>query len=67
MTLVRKLPHYGTYGYLGFTDNTFTNVMKGVFPVLNSELDYVIPYADNPVINQTLESRRALAYPLKDK
>ena len=67
MALARKLPHYGGYGYLGFTDNTYTNVLKGVFPVLNSELDYVIPYADNPVINQTLESRRALAYPFKDK
>jgi hypothetical protein len=67
MALARKLPHYGGYGYLGFTDNTFTNVLKGVFPVLNSELDYVIPYPDYPVINQTLESRRALAYPLKDK
>jgi len=67
MVLARKLPHYGGYGYLGFTDNTYTNVLKGVFPVLNSELDYVIPYPDYPVINQTLESRRALAYPLKDK
>ncbi len=63
MALGRKLPHYGGYGYLGFTGSEFTNVLKGSFPVLNSVLDYLIPYEDKPTVNQKLKSRKALVYP----
>jgi aminopeptidase N len=63
IVLARKLQHYGSYGYLGFTGSEFTNVLQGGFPVLNSALDHVIPYEDHPSVNQKLKSRRALAYP----
>ena len=36
--LISKLPHYGKYSYLGFTDDEPTNIVKGQWPVLNSPL-----------------------------
>ena len=36
--LVAKLPHYGKYGYLGFSGNAPTNKLKGELPVLNSPM-----------------------------
>ena len=60
LTLGRKLLHYGGYGYLGFEGSEFTNVLKGSLPVLNSVLDYVVPYDDHPSINQKLKPRNAL-------
>lgn len=36
--LVRKLPHYGKYSYLGFEGDEPVNVEKGEWPVLNSPL-----------------------------
>jgi aminopeptidase N len=36
--LIRKLPHYGKYGYLAFTGNEPTNISKGQWSVLNSPL-----------------------------
>ncbi|MEA3503823.1 MAG: M20/M25/M40 family metallo-hydrolase [Bacteroidota bacterium] len=36
--LIRKLPHYGKYSYLAFTNNEPTNIAKGQWPVLNSPL-----------------------------
>jgi aminopeptidase N len=42
--LARKLPHYGGYGYLGFTGSEFTNVLKGGLPVLNPVLEKLITY-----------------------
>jgi hypothetical protein len=36
--LVRKLPHYGKYSYLGFEGDEPVNVAKGEWPVLNSPL-----------------------------
>ena len=59
--LSRKLFHYGSYGYLGFEGDAPDNVLKGVFPVLNSRLDHVIPYADHPAIENKLPARKALA------
>ena len=56
----RKLFHYGSYGYLGFEGEKATNVLKGVFPVLNSSLAHVIPYPDRPGITQKLSHRKAL-------
>lgn len=58
--LARKLLHYGSYGYLGFEGTAPDNVLKGVFPVLNSALDYMIPYPDHPGISQALPVRKAL-------
>lgn len=59
--LSRKLTHYGGYGYLGFEGDEPSNVLKGVFPVLNSHLDHVISYPDQPEIHQKLSAREALA------
>ncbi len=59
--LTRKLVHYGSYGYLGFEGEAPDNVLKGVFPVLNSRLDHVIPYPDQPEVTQTLPIRKALS------
>ncbi|MFC2080108.1 M1 family metallopeptidase [Bacteroidota bacterium] len=59
--LARKLFHYGSYGYLGFEGDAPDNVLKGVFPVLGSQLEYVIPYSDSPAIEQRLEGRKALS------
>jgi len=61
MVLARKLPHYGSYGYLGFTGSEFTNVLKGMLPVLNSAMDYVIPYDDHPKVTGHLQPREALS------
>jgi hypothetical protein len=61
VSLGRKLMHYGNYGYLGFTGNEYTNVLKGSFPVMNSVLDHVIHYKDHPAIHQKLENRKALS------
>lgn len=36
--LARKLPHYGKYGYLGFTGDEPTNTVKGQWPVTESPL-----------------------------
>ncbi len=36
--LVRKLPHYGKYSYLGFEGDEPVNVEKGEWPVVNSPL-----------------------------
>ncbi|MFA5970891.1 MAG: M20/M25/M40 family metallo-hydrolase [Lentimicrobiaceae bacterium] len=36
--LIRKLPHYGKYSYLGFEGDEPVNVAKGEWPVLNSPL-----------------------------
>lgn len=59
--LSRKLFHYGSYGYLGFEGDAPDNVLKGIFPVLNSRLDYVIPYPDQPAISQHLIPAKSLA------
>lgn len=36
--LIRKLPHYGKYSYLGFEGDEPVNIAKGQWPVLNSPL-----------------------------
>ncbi|MCB9063501.1 MAG: hypothetical protein H6622_18410, partial [Halobacteriovoraceae bacterium] len=36
--LVRKLPHYGKYSYLGFEGDEPTNIAKGQWAVINSPL-----------------------------
>lgn len=59
--LSTKLMHYGSYGYLGFEGDSPDNVLKGVFPVLNSKLDYIIEYPDHPVIKSRITNRKALS------
>ena len=60
--LSRKLFHYGSYGYLGFEGDAPDNVLKGVFPILNSQLEHVISYPDHPRIKQKLNNRKALGH-----
>jgi len=47
--LRRKLPHYGTYSFLGFAGDEPTNIVKGQWPVLASPMSVLLtPTADNP-------------------
>jgi len=57
--LIRKLPHYGKYSYLGFEGDEPVNVAKGEWPVFNSPLVKVLKSgAENTVM---IEKREALA------
>ena len=56
--LIRKLPHYGKYSYLGFEGNSPANVMKGTFPALNSPLHIQIDEDSKTKAN--LKARKAL-------
>ena len=53
--LVRKLPHYGKYGYLAFEGDEPVNIAKGQWPVLNSPLVKVF---DKKAQNITIEEKR---------
>jgi len=57
--LIRKLPHYGKYSYLGFEGDEPVNVAKGQWPVFNSPLVKVL----NPNTQNVagFEKREALA------
>ena len=57
--LVRKLPHYGKYSYLGFEGNEPVNIVKGQWPVLSSPLVKVFEKSAQNV-NMT-EKRKPLA------
>jgi len=57
--LIRKLPHYGKYSYLGFEGDEPTNVAKGQWPVFNSPMESVFDPAGQ-FINVN-EPRQALA------
>lgn len=48
--LGRKLPHYGKYSYLGFTDDEPVNVVKGQWPVVQSPMSVLLPQADGRVV-----------------
>jgi predicted metalloprotease with PDZ domain len=56
--LIRKLPHYGKYSYLGFTDDAPDNILKGTLPVINSPLS--INYENN--LKEPAYKETALAY-----
>ncbi len=58
--LTRKLPHYGKYSYLGFEGDEPTNVLKGVFPIINSPLSVMITDQDDN-IQAKLSVRKALS------
>lgn len=57
--LARKLPHYGKYSYLAFTDNAPTNSAKGQWPAVNSPLVAIIDKTKTTAAR--LEPRPALA------
>jgi len=40
--LRRKLPHYGTYSFLGFAGDEPTNIVKGQWPVLASPMSVLL-------------------------
>jgi aminopeptidase N len=47
--LGRKLPHYGTYSFLGFTGDEPVNTVKGQWPVLASPMSVLLaPAAGSP-------------------
>jgi aminopeptidase N len=47
--LGRKLPHYGTYSFLGFTGDEPVNIVKGQWPVLASPMSVLLaPAAGSP-------------------
>ena len=59
--LIRKLPHYGKYSYLGFEGNKPSNVLKGSFPALNSIMFYTIEKnKTSQVVFPKLKERKAL-------
>jgi aminopeptidase N len=58
--LIRKLPHYGKYSFLGFEGDEPTNILKGEWPVVNSPLTYRIDKAAKVKIN--IHKEKALAY-----
>ena len=47
--LARKLPHYGKYGYLGFTGDEPTNTVKGQWPVTESPLSIALGDSGSPL------------------
>jgi aminopeptidase N len=62
--LSRKLPHYGTYSYLGFSGDEPTNIAKGQWPVLQSPMTVQLPQVDGqlaPVTRAKLPSQPPLA------
>ncbi len=57
--LVRKLPHYGKYGYLAFEGDEPVNIAKGQWPVLNSPLVKI--FDDKGKNMEIKEQRKPLA------
>jgi len=57
--LIRKLPHYGKYSYLGFEGDEPVNVAKGQWPVFSSPL--VKLFKANTQNENVVEKREALA------
>ncbi len=58
--LIRKLPHYGKYGYLGFEGAEPTNILKGEWEILNSPLVKILDNSKN--VSVQLPKEKALAY-----
>jgi len=48
--LARKLPHYGKYGYLGFTGDAPQNTVKGQWPVTDSPLSMALGDSKQPLV-----------------
>jgi len=47
--LIRKLPHYGKYGYLVFEGDEPKNVVKGTWPSSREGLDYTFTKGTYPL------------------
>jgi hypothetical protein len=61
--LGRKLPHYGTYSFLGFAGDEPVNIMKGQWPVLASPMSVLLtPATGGPP--QELAAQLAPRHPL---
>ncbi|RLD48245.1 MAG: peptidase M28 [Bacteroidetes bacterium] len=58
--LIRKLPHYGKYSYLAFTEDEPTNIAKGQWPVTNSPLVKI--FSKDAEKLSVITDRKALAY-----
>ncbi len=58
--LIRKLPHYGKYSFLGFEGDEPTNILKGEWPVINSPLTFVLDKTAEIKVN--IPQEKALAY-----
>ncbi|NOX18110.1 MAG: M20/M25/M40 family metallo-hydrolase [Chlorobi bacterium] len=58
--LLRKLPHYGKYGYLAFEGTEPSNIVKGIWQVQNSPMIKVLDKRHENVQPQ-LEKREPLA------
>ncbi|MGE5354877.1 MAG: M20/M25/M40 family metallo-hydrolase [Deltaproteobacteria bacterium] len=56
--LVRKLPHYGKYSYLGFEGDEPVNILKGQWEVINSPLTKIIDFSNTKQFSP--EKRKAL-------
>lgn len=57
--LIRKLPHYGKYGYLAFTGDEPVNIAKGQWEVLNSPM--VKLFTEDAASLSVKTNRKALA------
>lgn len=62
--LIRKLPHYGKYSYLGFEGDEPVNVAKGEWPVLNSPLTKILESSAQNVKMVTKKEPLATLAPL---
>lgn len=58
--LRRKLPHYGTYSFLGFTGDEVVNVVQGRWPVLASPMSVPVAPTARQAPAAKLAPRRAL-------
>ncbi len=58
--LIRKLPHYGKYGYLGFEGSEPTNILKGEWEIINSPLVRVVDKSAK--VSVKLPKEKALAF-----
>ena len=56
--LIRKLPHYGKYSYLGFEGDEPVNVLKGQWEVINSPLTKI--FDNKSLVQSPSEKRNAL-------
>lgn len=62
--LERKLPHYGPFGYLGFSGNAPQNIVRGRWPLVGSPMSVRVTQGDGKWIKakkMVLKERKALA------
>ncbi len=62
--LERKIPHYGPFGYLGFSGDTPKNILRGRWPLVGSPMSVRVTQGDGKWIKpkkMNLKEREALA------